>query len=490
MTPLRLAGSADAIPATTTDNPDTLAWLAEADGVSVADAAAALAATRADMRERLAEAHVDRLVESDALADGLLRTALAARPGKRHVTLTACAAEARSRRLDLDPQLREAGERIGLPDAEVDEILSWAAGQAPAPLLRSNTPVPEPTAPPAAVVAAGPEWRSLFVDVGAALDAGLKTPEPDAGPERNDGKRWLYYGRVNSLVGDPETAKTLVALTVCAHGMTHEGRHAVVIDTDHNGRDFVLRFLRALGVPDDVLRSQLLYAQPESRADLLAVVTAVAQHVAPCPVVIDSVGENLALFGFGPNDDSGVLTVNTETAARLAHAGHCVLSIDHLAKNTASRAYGATGSTAKKRAADGVLIEVSKDADFDPTSGGKSTLTLKKDRAGGVRALGVKTDKPVAHFDLSAPDAAGLQTYTFRAPAAPTKSSAYLDVRALAAAALDAAGVPADSGVNAAWDAVRALPDFDTRWKPKGVQRDTVRGVQSQRKTEAEGIFG
>jgi hypothetical protein len=42
----------------------------------------------------------------------------------------------------------------------------------------------------------------------------------------------------------------------------------------------------------------------------------------------------------------------------LARAGACVIAIDHLAKNTESRAAGPTGTAAKRRAVGGVSLRV------------------------------------------------------------------------------------------------------------------------------------
>ncbi|GAA2181951.1 hypothetical protein GCM10009847_25610 [Leucobacter tardus] len=249
-----------------------------------------------------------------------------------------------------------------------------------------------------------------FADIAAIIDGGLEAVEADGGPVLIDGSQRFYRSAANSLFGDPETAKTLVALACGAHTMQCGGVLAF-IDTDHNGGELVVRFLLALGVPRQVLVESLRYAQPDDRDELLAAVDAVSQ-LAPgvddpeVLAVLDSVGENLSLWGVSPNDDQGFIDMNRRTAARLARAGCTVITIDHLAKNTESRKYGATGSTAKKRAADGAVyrVQLVKAREFSPTTGGASELVLVKDRRGGVRALGVKTGDVAARFELDAPD--------------------------------------------------------------------------------------
>lgn len=244
--------------------------------------------------------------------------------------------------------------------------------------------------------------RPVFADVAAILDGGLRPPSPDGGPTRTDGARVLYRGKVNALVGDPESAKTLFALVTLADELICGGV-GVFIDTDHNGAEFVLRFLLVIGVSREALVERFRYAEPEDRDELLSVIEAVAE-LDSCAVVLDSVGENLTIWGVSANDDQGVIELNRATAARLAKIGHLVVTIDHLAKNSDSRKYGATGSTAKKRAVNGVMFEVVVVDEFSPDDGGKSALILRKDRSGGVRALGYKAGDTVALFEVTAPD--------------------------------------------------------------------------------------
>ena len=324
----------------------------------------------------------------------------------------------------------------------------------------------------------------LFADLAAILDGGIRTPAPDGGPARTDGTFILYTGKVNALIGDPESAKTLFALCVVADALL-AGAQAVFIDTDHNGPDFVLGFLLAVGVPRDVMLAQFRYAEPEDRRDLLQIVDALAADFDALVVVLDSVGENLSLWGVSPNDDQGFIDMNRATAARLAKAGHLVITIDHLAKNIVSRDFGATGSTAKKRAVDGAMYQVVIVNEFSPTSGGQSALLLKKDRTGGVRALGYKRDQTVAHFEVNAPDAqTGVQTWALHP--GPTNVPSPAAVKAAAKAAQLPADVTALDGLTPPpkskedvmarmkWGTVRALAALNA-WR---AQSSTAAGGQ------------
>lgn len=321
---------------------------------------------------------------------------------------------------ERDPRKVESKRREGLGTV----ASGWRDGLAnPAEVLdRDREPVPEvqqiaSSAPERAegFSTAGdddaePEEVPVFADLAAILSGELRTAEPDAGPKLTDGTQRLYSGKVNSIFGDPESAKSRFALVVQADSLL-SGGGAVFVDTDHNGPELVLRFLAELGVPEHVMIERLKYAEPDDKAELLAVVDAVAA-MDPCPVVFDSVGENLGLWGVSPNDDQGFLEMNRATAARLARCGHTVVTVDHLAKNAESRGYGATGTAAKKRAVDGAMYEVRVRDEFSPAEGGRSDMHLVKDRSGGVRAQGVKRGAVTFTFHLSAPDRDGRQKWT------------------------------------------------------------------------------
>ena len=81
--------------------------------------------------------------------------------------------------------------------------------------------------------------------------------------------------------------------------------------------------------------------------------------------------------------------------------------------------------------------------EFSPDDGGKSALILKKDRSGGVRALGYKKGETVAVFELSAPDAGGQQTFTLRPGGQTTPAGATVLVTSAAGLATDVSALMA-----------------------------------------------
>jgi len=113
--------------------------------------------------------------------------------------------------------------------------------------------------------------------------------------------------------------------------------------------------------------------------------------------------------------------------------------IDHLAKGSESRAYGAGGTMAKKRAAGGVSLRVTVLEPFVPGKGGRASLAVHKDRHGGLTKHRASKDRePLAGtfrlvpngerltWEVDAP-ADGERNPNDRAPAADVAAVAQLD---------------------------------------------------------------
>lgn len=260
------------------------------------------------------------------------------------------------------------------------------ASSATAPI---DTP---PAAPPAIELPPSP-----FVDVAALLAGDLEAPSPSIG-RRSDGAHLFYAGAVNVLVGDPESGKSLIAASVAAETLA-DGGSVLWLDLDHNGAASILARLRAFGVPDAVLADTMRFrlAIVEDRQQLETIIAMSAREGGvPELSVVDSVGELVGLYGGDQNSDADYTNINRATLARLASTGACVLAVDHLAKGSDSRAYGAAGSVAKKRAVDGVMLRVEVVRPFVPGQGGRARLLVVKDRHGGVREVSGAEKAPLA----------------------------------------------------------------------------------------------
>ena len=191
--------------------------------------------------------------------------------------------------------------------------------------------------------------RPAYRDIAALLDGGLPSPPTPEVLARSDGVCLFYAGQVNLLFGDPESGKTFVALAAVAETLRW-GRTALVLDLDHNGPAATVARLLMLGAPVTALRDQgrFRYVEPEDRWHVTAVVED-AGTWRPAVVVLDSIGELLPVFGASSNSPDDFTRVHAGVMKPLAMTGACVVCVDHLAKNTESRAQGATGTAAKHR---------------------------------------------------------------------------------------------------------------------------------------------
>lgn len=261
-----------------------------------------------------------------------------------------------------------------------------------------------------------------YIDVAGVLDGTVTAPQTTSGGRRSDGVPLLYGPAVNVLVGAPEAGKTLVAGGMAADELFSHGS-CLWADLDHNGAAALLHRLISFGVHRDILTDPARFrlALPED-AEAVAEIVTDAVRWRPSLAIVDSVGELLPMFGANSNDADDYTRVHRAVLTRLAGAGAAVLALDHEAKGIESRAYGATGSAAKKRAVDGALLRVSNVRPFAPETGGEAHLTVVKDRHGALRALAGGREPTVARFVLS-PVTGGMH-YRFELPAYTAPASA------------------------------------------------------------------
>ncbi|MDN4518143.1 AAA family ATPase [Mycolicibacterium austroafricanum] len=224
-----------------------------------------------------------------------------------------------------------------------------------------------------------------YADISALLDGGIPEPPTPHVCLRSDGIGLFYSGQYNVVFGDPESGKTLLCDYATVQVLNNGGR-VLRLDMDHNGVDSTVSRLLGFGADENALRDpdQFLYVEPVDRAQIIAVIDDMADWK-PTLVIIDSVGELLPLFGAGSNSADEFTAVHSRVIKPLTRTGACVVGIDHLAKGADSRAFGPTGTAAKKRAIGGTSIRVKVDSAFTPDKGGSAYLSIHKDRHGGLR---------------------------------------------------------------------------------------------------------
>jgi hypothetical protein len=231
------------------------------------------------------------------------------------------------------------------------------------------------------------------VDIGQMLDGGIPEPPTPDVCLRSDGIGLFYQGQVNNVFGDPESGKTLLCDYATVE-VLKDGGAVLRLDLDHNGPESTISRLIDFGAPEELLRDpdRFLYVEPEDRTQLAYIV----EHMKtwePNLAIVDSVGELMPLYGAGSNDADDFTTVHTKVLKPLAKAGAAVVTIDHLSKGADSRAYGPTGTAAKRRAIGGTSIRVKVDVAFTPDKGGSAFLSIHKDRHGGLRKHSPVGDK-------------------------------------------------------------------------------------------------
>lgn len=228
----------------------------------------------------------------------------------------------------------------------------------------------------------------------AALLAGNLPPAPTPSVlRRMDGIGMFYTNQVNILFGEPESGKTFVALAAIVECLNKGGR-AVFLDMDHNGMEGIAARLLDLGAPSEILGNldRFRYKEPEDRQDLIEAI-ADLRAWRPGVAVLDSVGELMPTMGLSSNSPDDFTIAHTSVLKPLAMAGAAVIAIDHVAKNTESKAQGPTGTAAKARAAGGTMLRVTVKDAFTPGHGGSAYLNIKKDRHGGLRSNAPRGDK-------------------------------------------------------------------------------------------------
>ncbi|MDA9913240.1 AAA family ATPase [Candidatus Nanopelagicales bacterium] len=245
----------------------------------------------------------------------------------------------------------------------------------------TSVPVPVPIPP---VPERGTQPK--YADVAELLANGIPQPPSPDYLAREDGHRLFYRGTVNILFGDPESGKSWVALAACQEALSQDG-NVLFIDSDHNGVGTIVSRLISLGAPRAALAdlTRFRYIAPDDSHEMEAVVVDAKQHP-PDVAVVDSVGEIIPMFGGSSNSPDDYTRVNRQVMRPIADTGACVVLVDHLAKNTASRDFGPTGTAAKRRTFDGVSLRVVLREPFTPGHGGCCALSVNKDRHGGVRA--------------------------------------------------------------------------------------------------------
>ncbi|WP_409074075.1 AAA family ATPase [Micromonospora chalcea] len=241
-------------------------------------------------------------------------------------------------------------------------------------------------------VAARAKERSVLawqpVDIAALIGAGLKLPET-ALLERKDGLHLFYPARLHSLIGEPGSLKTWVAL-LAAYQEIRKANRVLFLDYEDNPSSVVGRMLN-FGLSAEDLTKFFIYIKPDApisepaKAMLKELVD--ADPVAPVTlVIIDGVTEVMSAHGWKVNDQEDVAAFYSQIAKWFTSLGPAAVMIDHVTKSKDSRGKDAIGAQHKRAGIDGASYVVTLVDPFAQGKHGKSYLTLAKDKNGTVQS--------------------------------------------------------------------------------------------------------
>lgn len=192
----------------------------------------------------------------------------------------------------------------------------------------------------------------------------------------------IYAERINALNGESGSGKSWVALHTCAETIQQDG-HVLYIDLEDHPASICAR-LAALGCTPNQIDQQFHYIRPDRPMSAQAI-ERIEQQIIDLGIVlivIDSLGELLALQGCKPNDDDAVAKLFRAIPRRLANAGPAIILIDHVPKNNENAPLFAIGSQRKKAAIDGAAYMVETVKAFAAGTPGIMKLVTAKDRNG------------------------------------------------------------------------------------------------------------
>lgn len=240
-------------------------------------------------------------------------------------------------------------------------------------------------------------WEA--VDLEPYLSGQVTMPEPTV-LRRTDGKGLFYPGRVNSLYGQSESAKSWISLYACAQEMSL-GERVIYMDLEDDPSGTTDR-LKRMGVAREDIEKQFRYVRPEDPIAGMqknrwgsnatdegtrneSVLKALLEAFDPTLLIVDGMTVLYGLHGLDSNDAMST-DVITGWLKKLTRGGRTtVVVIDHTGKGGGAGS-SPIGAHHKVAMVQGTSIRA--DAIERPMPGalGQVNLVVHKDRPGAVRA--------------------------------------------------------------------------------------------------------
>jgi hypothetical protein len=178
----------------------------------------------------------------------------------------------------------------------------------------------------------------------------------------NLGEMLFAPGLIHWIYGPSETGKSFIGLTACLQNS------GIYVSLEMGVRQMGQR-VRKMGY-HYLDSNRFLFV--EQATDLRQMIIAM-KLMSPTVIVFDSFGELALLFGADTNNDQDVGRIIREVLKPLTGQGHCVVVIDHIAKNPGNIEYP-LGTQNKKSQSD-ICIYVSRDV-----TSGLLEMIITKDR--------------------------------------------------------------------------------------------------------------
>ena len=248
------------------------------------------------------------------------------------------------------------------------------------------------------------------VDLDPYLAGEVQVPQPKV-LRRSDGHGLFYEGRVNSLYGQSEAAKSWVALIACQQEMAL-GERVMYLDFEDEPTFTLLR-LRALGVGDDDIRHQFTYVRPEDPikdmqknrfGQVMETELGRMNHELfasaldaknPALIIVDGMTVIYGLHGLDSNDAVSTDIITTWLKRLCRNGRSTVIVIDHTGKG-AVKGSSPIGAHHKIAMVQGTALQVHPISQPMPGARGEVQLLVYKDRPGAVRAVSSRHRPAVA----------------------------------------------------------------------------------------------
>ena len=191
----------------------------------------------------------------------------------------------------------------------------------------------------------------------------------------------LVRGRIHLTYGEPESGKTILALSWMKQ-VIEEGKNVLFVD-EESGIASIANLLSALGADPDLVDKYVHYFPfPGVDSSQYALLLQYADALRPEYCLFDSLTDMLSTAGLDENSGIQVTSWMLDVAQSLARRDYApaVVLVDHVTKDASNTKYS-VASRAKKAKSD-VLWLVEREADFDKTRTAHVTLWRHKNRPG------------------------------------------------------------------------------------------------------------